>query len=216
MRVPTDAQARVIAYLAEHEAQGRQLFWFPPPEPDASAHERWLAASRAHSDWADLAEETMDRERNTSRFSAYSTPQVRVRSLAACVKAGWISTLHERIFASGVRGADNQTTMKQLDVTAEGDLALGVWRQRKARTPPETPVLAVTDRAVIDLALRARDLGYAITPVTEDARTEARRMRKDGWIGRGSIGRSATSIVPTSTAIVEVDPDRADMPDVIA
>lgn len=225
MKVPSDAQARVLTFVQAEEAEGRTIYWRAPREvpEDASPSARWLAASEAHPSLASIAFESIDREANSSRFIPYYDGRVRHRSLVVCVREGWISTVHERVFVSGARGfvddldddsdRDRTTILRQLDLTEDGELALGLWHERKANTPVVAPELGQVDRAVLELAQRALALGYRLVPRDEDAMRQARRMKHEGWVQRGWIGRSAMSVLPTATALVELHPERADLPD---
>lgn len=102
---------------------------------------------------------------------------------------------------------DGATTL-----TEDGTIALGLWRQRKLRSPPATlPELTDRERDVVELAQRALELGYALC-ARKPARDEARRMRRAGWITDCWIANAARGLVPTPLALVEIRPDQADRP----
>jgi hypothetical protein len=102
--------------------------------------------------------------------------------------------------------------LKPLRLTEDGEIALGVWSERKLNVgPAPLPELDERQQEIIQLAQRALDLGYALC-AREPARAEARTMRKDGWWDGCWVANSATGLVPTSLAIAAALPERADEP----
>lgn len=218
MKAPSDAQARVLIVVQDHEADGEELHWKPPIAPSSSLDE-YLARSRAHRGWADLALEQMDREANTGRWMIWSQPEVTTKSLTSSIRHGWLDATHETVKMSGTPDLgvlyDSQppdpVVLRWLRLTEDGTLALGLWRERKLHAPPPLdPLLALEDRTIVEAAYRAVTLGYRLVPVTDDARKQARRLRREGWVIRGHVGASASSVVPSSSGFVEVAPDLAD------
>lgn len=144
--------------------------------------------------------------------SAGGYRQHRVATVEACERHGWISLLHERTKQMKAwDGAPLSLRLRQLDLTEDGVIALGLWRERKLHSPPpELPTLNECEREIIELAQRAYDLGYALC-AREPARKEAREMRKAGWWEGCWVANSVTGLVPSPLAVVEVFPERADM-----
>lgn len=102
---------------------------------------------------------------------------------------------------------DEATTL-----TKDGIIALGLWRQRKLRSPPAAlPNLTDREREILELALRALELGYTLC-ARRPARGEARRMRRAGLITDCWVANAARGLVPTPLALVEIRPDQADRP----
>lgn len=206
MRCPSDAQAAALALIAEHEERGAAVEWQTNAPPN-----RWRP-SRAL-----LYVEVIDREANRSRFDPadggyYAHREATVR---ACIKQGWLSDLHKRTLSWPATGRSkaSEQHLAQLDLTEDGVIALGLWRERKLNAPPApTPTMTPREREIADLAQRAYDLGYALC-AREPARLEARRMRRAGWFGDCWVANSAMGLVPSPMAVVEIRPERADGPD---
>lgn len=204
MRVPSDPQASVLSTIAEHEAAGRELFWRP---------------TRSFRGCAALALEHLDRDANKGVWELFSVASVKTRSLAACIRHEWVATTHELVIASGLQmsgivystQAPEPAILRQLALTEDGELALGLWRERKLHAPPApTPTLTGRDRDVVELAARAAALGYRLAPREDQARRQARRLTREGWVTRGSLGPGTRTLAPTALGQVEVDPDSAD------
>lgn len=200
MKCPSDAQATVLALIEEYDERGENVEW---------------QVNVTDGTWAQLHVERTDREANTSRFlPAYSGGRYRYRvaSVRACVRYGWLSTLHERTLSwseSSFQKA-HEWQLHQLDLTEDGMIALGLWRERKLNAPPAPlPTLTEREREIADLAQRAYDLGYALC-AREPARPEARRMRRAGWFTDCWIANNASGLVPTPMAVVEIRPEVAD------
>lgn len=128
--------------------------------------------------------------------NGYFVGRTRRATVTACVRHGWLEIDPEDCEAW---------------VTDDGRIALGLWRQRKLSEPAlPLPVLADDDRRVVTLADEALRLGYKLAPSSDDAKAQARRLRRDGWVKRGFIGASTSSVEPTPMATVEVNPGAAD------
>lgn len=203
MRVPSDAQAALLVLLAEHDEDGRTVEWCAIGDEDDYRPGR-----------ARLYVEVIDREANTGRFESADGYRHahRLATVQACLRHGWLSDLHQRTLtwpASRHRPA-RTWEMRQLDATQDGVIALGLWRERKLNGPPAAlPALTDRQRAVVELAQRARELGYALCAL-EPSRLEARRMRRAGWFTGCWVANSATGLVPTPIAVVEIRPEQAD------
>jgi hypothetical protein len=146
--------------------------------------------------------------------------QVRVATLEACLRHGWLAVAHERVFAQGLPlsnvwfvGRSQPTVVcRELTLTEDGVIALGVWRERKLKADPlPVPTLNDREREVVGLAHRALELGYALC-AREPARREAASLRRRGWFDRSGcwVANNASGLVPTAMAVVEVAPDQAD------
>jgi hypothetical protein len=200
----SQAQAALLALVAEHEERGVAIEWTTATDDDT------YRPSRAR-----LYVEVIDREANTSRFDMADghTYAHRVATVEACVKAGWLSILHERTInwpASEWNRRSRTWLMRQIDLTEDGVIAAGVWRERRLNADPEPlPTMTDREREIAELAQRAYDLGYALCART-DVRKEATRMRRAGWFRGCWIANSAHGLVPTPMAVVELRPERAD------
>lgn len=209
MRRLSDPQAAVLSTVAEHEQAGRELFWRP---------------TRSFRSRAGLALEHVDRVANVSTWDLFTVAAVKTRSVQACVTHGWVDATHELVLASGLRDpglvwssrAPEPEILLQLRLTEDGQIALGVWRERKLAAPPTpNPVLAGSDRDVVELATRAAALGYRLAPRDEVARRQARRLTRAGWVQRGCLGAGTRTLIPTALGQVEVDPQSADQPEAL-
>jgi hypothetical protein len=204
MRVPSDAQAALLALIAEHEEAGRDVEWM------VATTETLDRPSRAR-----LYIEVIDREKNTSSFTMADgwTYAHRVATVRACLRLGWLDDLHQRTVRfpkHRYQRRDHARELHQLDLTEDGVIALGLWRERKLNAPPAPlPTLSAREREIVELAQRAHELGYALC-AREPARLEARRMRRAGWFGACWVANSATGLVPSPMAVVEVRPALAD------
>jgi hypothetical protein len=204
VKLPSDAQAALLALIAEHESEGRTVEWNRTPDYDDRP-------SRAC-----LRIEHIDREANTVRYDSADggRDRHRVATVRACLNAGWLDGLHTRILRfprDQWHRRDRYWDMQQLDLTEDGVIALGVWRERKLNAPPAPlPTLAGRERDIAELALRAYELGYALSP-REPARREARQMRRTGWFTTCWLANAAYGLVPSPMTLVELRPDEADV-----
>lgn len=208
-RCPTDAQAHALRMI--HECPNDPL---------------WHRDGRNvyGSSWAALWIEEVDREANRARFASwpgcYKADQMRSATLAACVRYGWLST-SERVLSwrSRVRvgpGQYEQRTepviMLDLALTEDGELALGLWRERKLNAPPTPmPGLDPDDKELLRLAHEAAARGFALVPDTTEAKKRSRRLARTPYASRGFGGGVSTlSLQVTATGAVEVAPEAAD------
>lgn len=203
MKLPSDAQAAFLALLQERNEEGHEVEWMP--------HDDYLPSR------ASLRYETIDRDANTSTFHAADdwTWRHRVVTVEACERLGWISLVHERtVQRSGGYPPETVTwLLRQIDLTEDGVIALGLWRERKLKAPPPPlPTLSDREREIVELAARALELGYALC-ACESARKEAKQMRDAGWWNGCWVANSVSGLVPSPLAVAEVFPDRADQPE---
>ncbi len=201
MRCPSDAQARLLGAIDDTS----DIVEFGADTKDS---------------WANLVVERVDRERNVSRFESldggyYSRRHRRV-TVQSCLRAGWLSDLHERTLSlppSAWHPRARVWRLKQLDMTEDGVIALGLWRERKLQSPPpEAPRLSDRGQEIVELAQRALELGYTLCP-RKPARSEARALRRAGWFTPGGcwVANSASGLVPSPMAVVQVRPASADV-----
>lgn len=212
MRLPSDAQAAALALVAEFAASGAALYW---PKRGIGEQDDHGSGSRAG-----LWTEQEDREANSSRFvpadwSGRDRP--RKVTMNACIRHGWLDVAHERVLARGLRqpgvlgGKSEPVTLRELALTEDGTLALGLWRHRKLTAPPaESPTLTGRDHEIVALAERAHRLGFRLAPREDQARAAARRLAREGWVTRGCLGAGVRTLVPTAVGSVEVNPQAAD------
>ncbi len=206
LKVPSDAQATLLGLVQRLNGEGREIEW-------RSGCERDYRPSRA-----DLAYEVVDREKDTARLESADEGrrEHRIVTVEACERAGWLHLLHERSMLIKRRRyypsdpTEETWRLRQLDLTEDGVIALGLWRERKLHAAP-APLPSLTEREteIVELAGRALELGYALC-AREPARKEAKRMRKAGWWDGCWVANSVSGLVPSPLAVVEVFPDRAD------
>lgn len=201
MREPSRAQAALLALIADHEADGHAVEW------QAERNDTYRP-SRAR-----LYVERVDREKNCSRFEPADGGRYahRLATVRACLRHGWLSILHERT----ITGERRDWQLAQLDLTEDGVIALGLWRERRLRAvPAPLPTMTTHEREIAELAQRALELGYALC-AREPVRDEARRMRRAGWFTPHGcwVANSATGLVPTPITLVELRPEHADSPE---
>lgn len=218
MKAASDAQARLLQLVADHERQGHTLLL-----RDSTADPRYRSPARRV--W--LALEEIDRTANTSRFITvqhhYESRTPLRSTFDVCVRNGWLRPLHEKIV--NWRGQANKKvdgewqsverqwseTMYEVDLTEDGVIAAGVWQERKLKAPPTPdPILADRDREALELAARAQRAGYWLVPCSDESRAQARRLTKQGFAYRGGNSGSTYSLKPTAVGAVEVLPDQAD------
>ncbi len=154
-------------------------------------------------------------------IEGYSARGERVRLEGSGLIGFWILDGWNGHYGSDVRGSTVRAVFAQrwvesdpmddaTSLTEDGVIALGLWRQRKLRSPPATlPELTDRERDVLELAQRALELGYTLC-AREPARGETRQMRRAGWITDCWVANAARGIVPTPLALVEIRPDQAD------
>ena len=163
MRVPSDAQARLLASVQDSDSEV------------------------GITNGGEIA--------HTRGAITFYQGRVRIPTAAACFREGWL---------------EGEIGTGTVELTEDGTIALGLWRARKLRAPaPPLPSLSDRQREVVELALRALEMGYALCP-REPARLEARRMRRAGWFTDCWVANNATGLVPTPLALVEVRPADAD------
>lgn len=205
MRVPSSAQASLLTLVADYESRGELVEW------DTNEAEDGHRPSAAR-----LYVERVDREKNTAKFDMACgwTYAHRVATVKACIKYGWLDDLHKRRLHSPKTQwtREHVYELVQLDTTEDGVIALGLWRERKLNAPaPPTPTLSGCAYEAVALADAAVRLGYRLVPHSDEARLQARRLKRDGWVHRGHVGASALSVVPTASGVVEVNPEAADV-----
>lgn len=218
MRRPSDAQARCLAFIELHP---REVLW-PHRCDDGMGvvpvpHEwRPSRAKLCEIHTAPVEPVIIGGDGPGERLrSVCPEPKILASTLRSVVAAGWLSlsdgeaaTLPPSVISGGGRLRDEDVFLRALSLTDDGRIALGLWRQEQAATP--AAVMTDRERAVVELAVQARAIGYVIVPETDDARALARAMRRGGWIYRGSVSASARSVDATAIARVEVDPGSAD------
>ena len=210
MRRPSDAQATTLRLIAEFTGP---VYWpRPVEERDASTSSR-----------AVLWTEHEDRAASTSQFECLPYRDLpRTVTLAACLRHGWLS-VEERVLASGARlvgvwlpgnsRRDPAVILRELLLTEDGTIALGCWREHKLTSPPpELPRLTDRDREIVALADQAIRLGFRLAPREDQARADARRLARQGWVRRGYVGAGVRTLVPSALGQVEVNPEHADEP----
>lgn len=216
MKCPSDAQAKLLALVAAQH--GSDIEWRRGVDYGKGKKAEYFAGSEYKPSRARLYIERTDREANMSHFEPADEGRYehRVATVEACLRAGWLDDLHRRTvsFAETEWGKPPSTwMMHQLDLTEDGVIALGLWRERKLNSGPvEIPALTERERQVLVLAQMALDIGYVLCAGPKGpARLECRRMRKAGLIGDCWVANSASGIVPRAIALVEIAPDRADV-----
>jgi hypothetical protein len=212
--LPSDAQARLLRLVAAFERQDETIEWLTNAEATY-----WI---NYRPSFARLLVERVDRERDVARFMpAVETREneARISTVRACFNRGWLESGERMCVVPATRydlnlGRNVETKqtfwLRSLDLTEDGRIALGVWGERRLNAdPPPLPRLDERQQEIVQLAQRAYELGYALC-AREPARDEARRMRKDGWWDGCWVANSATGLVPSPLAVVEVFPERAD------
>lgn len=110
------------------------------------------------------------------------------------------------------RAGGGTGTWQQLDLSADGKIALGLWRGARFAAPPASlPEVSSVDRRTLALAAAANELGYDLVPRPAARRRAASLARRD-LVVRRPVGRSVRTIVPTGVGLVEAAPERADAP----
>lgn len=221
MRLPSDAQAAALELVAMYDADGVALYW---PKHAISADDL-DGAGAPHR--AVLWTEREDRGADTSRYEpiGWSTRErPRKTTLRSCIRHGWVNSVHERILACGLRHPavmwsghpPGGMVLRELSLTEDGVIALGLWRHRKLTAPqvPE-PTLAGRDREIVALAERAVRCGFRLAPCSDNARADARRLAREGWTTQGAFGVGVQAVLPTARGQVEVNPAAADSADTL-
>lgn len=211
MKLPSDAQADALGWVAQKIEEVGTLWIRTEAPPDESCQQTWFL------------HEVVDRENDTACFNriwTYTGREARrlgPRTTNACIRHGWLALSHPTMFAAGVP-LDYGTriegeTIHQVELTEDGVIARGRWVQRKLSAPPApSPVLEGVEREMVDVAARAGRLGCVVLPLTNEARQHARHMTRRGWVVRGWGGSSTMSFRPTNVGRVEVEPEGADEP----
>lgn len=209
MKVPSDAQAALLSMLAERAEEGETVEWLVNVEETGA----WRGY---RTSMAVLYVEEVDRERNVARFhpTDHGTRPHRISTLKACLRRGWFDGAERpKVMRSSChppKEGSETWWLKALELTEDGRIALGLWQERKLKgAPSPLPALSEREREIVELAQRALDLGYALC-AREPARKEARQMRNAGWWDGCWVANSVTGLVPSSLAVVEVFPARAD------
>jgi hypothetical protein len=201
VKAPSNAQAELLRLVAD-----------PPHQAEA------LLCTAGSAEWrVGICVEKLDRQRNVGRLSWMwewpNSPRfIRASTVRAALREGWISDLHTKEWRESAMGEEKTWHFRELRLEQDGEIALGLWRERKLKAAP-APMPTMTDheREIVELAQRALELGYALC-ARQPARREARRMRSAGWFERNGcwVANNPLGLVPTPTAVVEVRPDTAD------
>lgn len=131
---------------------------------------------------------------------------VRRASLNACARRGWVADGGVEEFFTQRIGTSwfsaREVRLRRLLLTEQGSLALGRYR----RLPPEPePELGGVEREIVALAAQAERFGYALVPVTTDAKRGARALARTPFAKRGWGGGASTrSLEATATGEVAV------------
>jgi hypothetical protein len=213
MKLPSDAQAAVLACVQDHEARREQVLF---GEGKRSRGNLLIEVE------VDRTREQAMVARTDDRLPALIPADLETplnATVHACVRHGWVDMNHEVRVTTSRYGrcwsAPSEYVLRHVDLEEDGVIALGRWRHRQlAGGPVPLPTLSEREREVAELAARALELGYALCP-REPARAEARRMRSAGWFERDGcwVANNAQGLVPTPLAVVEIRPDQADQPE---
>jgi hypothetical protein len=218
---PSPAQARLLGCIDDHGRDGdevlagiegrNELRWSLYVErlgSQVDSRETPMSIGLGHSSDTDIL------------LRPASLPRVGQATVHACVTRGWLDTGRTREVTTPCIGVcwkgwgDGLWTARFacVDITDDGRIALGLWRQRQMAAPP-TPVprLEGRDREIVALADAAQRLGFALAPTSVAAKGAARRLKREGWVTRGFIGASTGSVLPSPSGQVEVHPDSADI-----
>lgn len=209
MRLPSDAQARCLAFIDSHP---REVLWphrceDGVPVPHDYRQSRAKLCEIAHARPGVLVVGGTDP--GELPRTVWPDPKILSSTLRAVIAAGWVHLSAGGVEDTVMRGPLREAAiLRALSLTDDGRIALGLWRNRQAAAP--AVVMNDRERVVVELAVRARALGFVVVPETDEARALARAMRRGGWIYRGFVGASARSVEATAIARVEVDPGAAD------
>lgn len=220
MSAPTDAQARLLGCVTDHGRDGdpvlaevapgasRWSLYVPRLGSQVDAREIPMSVGLGHYSDTDVL------------LRPASLPRVGEATVHACVSRGWLDTARSREITTRCLGVcwkgwgDGLWTVRVacMDITDDGRIALGLWRQAKLTEPPApAPRLEGRDREIVALADQAQRLGFALAPSTPAAKADARRLKREGWITRGFISASTSSVQPSPMGQVEVHPESADI-----
>lgn len=211
MRCPSDPQAAVLACIQTHEQAGEYLL-----AGDGSGHRTALVVERTDHGPLHGVEMFVAIDESVSALVPAEHEFPLTASVAACVRHGWLTMDHEVTVTSQRFGrawtmGPREYVLRQLDITEDGVIALGLWRERKLNAPPTaTPTLRGRDLEIVALAEHAHRLGFRLAPREDQARADARRLAREGWVTRSYLGAGVRTLVPTALGSVEVAPDRAD------
>jgi hypothetical protein len=217
VRLPSDAQATVLACVQEHDRNGEQVYAGTSGGSRVGLYVERTTAE-LHPSSVPPAVLMPQPDAGDVLLPYAGVKEVRLATLQACVRHGWLDTVRTRAITTkciGVawRPAGNpwDATVSVVDLTEDGTIALGAWRQRRLAAPVETLSLAPADRELLELAERANRLGFVLLPGTDQAKREARRLARGPFAQRGwGAGVGTRSLEPTALGVVEVNPAVAD------
>lgn len=144
------------------------------------------------------------------RFAWLDDRWLRATSFEACVKHGWVEL--DDLFPVQLGKATAVYGSSVASVTDAGHDAYAAWQRDKFANPKPVEALNATDADVLMVAVGCVQLGYAMVPVTDAAKKQARRLGRTVYAKRGFVGSSTSSLLATDTGMVEVFPDHADRP----
>lgn len=223
--LPSDAQAALLACLQQHDLDGEQVYTGVHTVRESRGSKAGLFVERTSAEVHPSRKPPSilyrDHDERDILLVYASMAEARIATLGACARRSWIAergTRQIRTKCVGVcwRGAGDEwdATVTVLDITEDGVIALGLWRQRKLAKPAETLALNGGDRELVALAHRARELGFVLLPDTDDAKRHARQLARTPFARRGWGGGVGTrSLEPTALGAVEVSPETADEPE---
>ncbi len=210
-RCPSDAQARALQRIAEYG----EVIWIPPHASRESVYGRSVAI---------LLFEVDDREAETSCLQRDYGDRIRIATVYACVRYEWLR-VGVRVFASGLPivgvyhpvGGEKSVVTRVLALSDDGELALGLWGERKLKAAP-VPLapLSTREREMVALATHAHAAGFVLLPATDAAKRECRRLARTPYAQRGwGAGAGTRSLLPTALGKVEVMPEQADRVEIV-
>lgn len=218
MSGPSNAQARLLACVEDHARDGdevlaegevhRWLLYVERLGSQVDAHRTPMSVGLAHYSDTDVL------------LVEASLPRVGAATVRACAKRGWLDVTQTREVTTPCVGVcwkgwgDGLWTVSLavVDITDDGRIALGLWRQAKLAEPcAPAPRLEGRDRQIVALAEHAERLGFALAPTSAESKADARRLKREGWVTRGFIGASVRSVLASPTGQVEVHPETADV-----
>lgn len=214
MRLPSSAQAALLSCIGEHERDDEYVLAYEGGE--ARGTKIGLVLERDDHGPLLSVQHFVSLDPGLATLVPASLEFPRRATFDACIRNEWI-TLSDHVVTVTSQRLGRCFTLEpktyelgQLNLTEDGLLALNVWRQRKLAEPPADPALEGRDREIVALAEHAVRLGFRLAPRTDEAKKDARRLRREGWVVRGHIGASTSSVVPTAMGAVEVNPGAAD------
>ncbi len=199
----SNAQAMLLGCLDDHDSRDEPVYFYP----NERSGQVMLLTIANNPRPRSTGPFDIDIDEDATVFDACSLHGARQATIDSCIRRelvehGGVTTFRTQLLGNLGFFSPKPATLHRLLLTDPGRAALLAYRQRPL---PEVPALGGIERDVIELAVRAERLGYALVPATDEAKRAARALARTPYAKRGYGGGPSTrSLRATATGEVAV------------